>query len=129
MKKFIFGSLLIVFIIIGSFTLKIYKSKNDNNSMSKKEEQEVLKKSKYTPDEMLGFFKGEANPNDLEAYYDIILNWYDYYSKDTLFINKLGEVYSYDEYMKIRKEYGDYAIKTSLPVVQKDFYLPVLTKD
>ena len=117
-----------VILCLGSILI-INNNKAENKNNCNDTEIKTLKEAKYTPEEMLAFFKGEDTPDDMEAYYDIILNWYDYYSKDTVFINRKGELYSYDEYMKIKAERSEYSIKMSLPVVSKDFFITTLNKD
>lgn len=130
-KKRIYFVIIFLLFIVVSITLVLHYNKNNNIEKINNSQEEVfiLKDAKYTPEEMLSFFKGESSPDDMDAYYDIILNWYDYYSKDTLFINRKGDVYSYEEYMKIKKYRSEYFIKTSLPIISKDFLIVTLEKE
>ena len=131
MKKYKIIIVVLIIIIIALMAYIVVNAiSNQNNDLAinndNQGEQTKLKEAKYTPDEMLSFFKGESSPDDMEHYYDIILNWYDYYPKDTLFINRYSEKYTYDEYMLLRDRYDDYQFKTSVPVVKKEHYTPIL---
>lgn len=131
-KKYIVIGIIFV-LSLGVFLSFYYKDKKLEEPIIKEqnnnEEERKLKEAKYTPEEMLSFFKGEASIDDVDAYYDIVLNWYDYYSDDTLFINRHGEIYSKDEYMKIRENRSEYGFKTSMPIIKKINFTPILTSD
>ncbi len=126
MKKLIIISL-ILFIGCKLSIILITHHKEQNKNNENINEPKKLKESKYTPEEMLAFFRENKIPEDKEVYFDIICHWYDYFPKDTLFINKNDEIYSYDEYMKIRKNYDDDYFKFIMPFFNKNTFLPILS--
>lgn len=83
--------------------------------------------TKYSIDDMYKLISKGDNPQD-EEFYDIILNWFDYYSEENLFINRFGDKYNYEEYQKIRNKYSDELFIILILNVKKDWFKDILNK-
>ena len=81
--------------------------------------------TKYSIEDMYNLISKREIPDDNE-FYDILLNWYDYYSEDNLFINSFGEEINKYEYQKIKNAFSDDTLKVLLVNVKKSWFLPVL---
>ncbi len=103
--------------------------KLSNNSSVKENKTSKLKylNSKYSLDDMYNLISNREIPDD-DEFYDILLNWFDYYSEDNLFINSFGEKFNKDEYQKIKNAFSDNTLKVLLVNVKKSWFIPVLDK-
>ena len=103
--------------------------KLSNNSPVKENKTSKLKylDSKYSLDDMYNLISNREIPDD-DEFYDILLNWFDYYSEDNLFINSFGEKFNKDEYQKIKNAFSDNTLKVLLVNVKKSWFIPVLDK-
>ena len=103
--------------------------KLSNNSAVKENKTSKLKylDSKYSLDDMYNLISNREIPDD-DEFYDILLNWFDYYSEDNLFINSFGEKFNKDEYQKIKNAFSDNTLKVLLVNVKKSWFIPVLDK-
>ena len=103
--------------------------KLSNNSAVKENKTSKLKylDFKYSLDDMYNLISNREIPDD-DEFYDILLNWFDYYSEDNLFINSFGEKFNKDEYQKIKNAFSDNTLKVLLVNVKKSWFIPVLDK-
>ncbi len=102
-KKNISFVLIILFTYLAIISFKVFN--NDKRQYPINSDYlAITKTTKYTPKEIYGFIEEKSWPNTNE-FYDIIINWYDYYPKTTPFITSWGKRLSYEEYEKIRREY------------------------
>ena len=103
--------------------------KLSNNSAVKENKTSKLKylDSKYSLDDMYNLISNREIPDD-DEFYDILLNWFDYYSEDNLFLNSFGEEFNKNEYQKIKKAFSDNTLKVLLVNVKKSWFIPVLDK-
>ncbi len=106
-----------IIIIIGVIVLAIIIGLGLATGLKEKDNKKIyssptsiksdLKESKYSLDEMYSYIKSNSRPNDKE-FKEIIFNWYDYFSKDTPFMNYFGETYNYQEYTDIMADIHDW---------------------
>lgn len=83
--------------------------------------------TKYTLNDMYRIIASNERPAD-DEFYDVILNWFDYFSENNLFINQYGESYTPTEYQLIKNEYSDESLKILLVEAYKSWFYPVLSK-
>lgn len=121
--------ILIIFLILIVFKLNVPKELklNDYEESESKFRQLKYFDTKYSLNDMYDLLYNSEIPND-DEFYDIILNWFDYFEKDNLFINRFGESYNIDEYTKIKNEYSDEILKVLLISAKKSWFFPVLNK-
>lgn len=128
--------IIVILIVVSGATILLIKTKSSNpvnlNQDNDKEEIENDKSlkyfdTKYSINDMYNFISKHQIPED-EEFYDILLNWYDYYSEDNIFINWFGEEFTINEYRKIRREYSDDTLKVLLISAPKSWFLPILSE-
>lgn len=79
------------------------------------------KVSNYTLTELYDMVKRDEVADDA---YEILANWYDYFSKDVVFKNKFDEDYNYNEYMSVKnKDFKDKFVTLILNTKKKDILL------
>ena len=83
--------------------------------------------TKYTLYDMYSIIASKEIPDD-EEFDDILLNWFDYFSENNLFINHFGESYNFSEYQRIKDEYSGETLKTLLINAKKSWFLPILSE-
>ncbi len=83
--------------------------------------------TKYTLNDMYSIIASKEIPDD-EEFDDILLNWFDYFSENNLFINHFGESYNFSEYQRIKDEYSGETLKTLLINAKKSWFLPILSE-
>ena len=121
--------ILVLFLILIVFKLNVPKELKLNNYEENEFKFRQLKyfDTKYSLNDMYDLLYNSEIPND-DEFYDIILNWFDYFEEDNLFINRFGDSYNIDEYTKIKNEYSDETLKVLLISAKKSWFLPVLNK-
>lgn len=101
--------MVIVSAILGYGALIVYE--NHDNKEVKIDETKIAiepsyKEAKFTPEEMYKFIEEGSWPGIYtEDIKEIVINWYDYYSKDTPFRTHFGEELTYNEYKKLQYEF------------------------
>lgn len=121
--------ILVLFLLFIIFRVNISKELKTNNYEENESKFRQLKyfDTKYSLNDMYDLLYNSEIPND-DEFYDIILNWFDYFEEDNLFINRFGDSYNIDEYTKIKNEYSDETLKVLLISAKKSWFLPVLNK-
>jgi hypothetical protein len=121
--------ILVLFLLFIIFRVNISKELKTNNYEENEFKFRQLKyfDTKYSLNDMYDLLYNSEIPND-DEFYDIILNWFDYFEEDNLFINRFGDSYNIDEYTKIKNEYSDETLKVLLISAKKSWFLPVLNK-
>lgn len=133
-RKFLLIVLFLIILSGSSLCFYIYMKQVPDNTIqvfddSRKQIQNTVKyfDTKYSINDMYDLISKHEIPND-DEFYDILLNWYDYYSEGNLFINWFGEEFTIDEYEKIRKKYSGDTLKVLLISAPKSWFLPVLNE-
>lgn len=118
-------SLLAFSIFTGFESYNIYTKAHDNKANKDiiDDVNSNFKKSPFTIEKMYDYILTSTYPEDYETFEDIIANWYDYFDRDTFFINKYGEKYSYDEYIEASKKWPEQVLKVWLLSEQKQYAL------
>lgn len=121
--------ILVLFLLFIIFRVNISKELKTNNYEENEFKFRQLKyfDTKYSLNDMYDLLYNSEIPND-DEFYDIILNWFDYFEEDNLFINRFGDSYNIDEYTKIKNEYSDETLKVLLISAKKSWFLPILNK-
>ena len=121
--------ILVLFLLFIIFRVNISKELKTNNYEENEFKFRQLKyfDTKYSLNDMYDLLYNSEIPND-DEFYDIILNWFDYFEEDNLFINRFGESYNIEEYTKIKNEYSDETLKVLLISAKKSWFFPVLNK-
>ena len=83
--------------------------------------------TKYTLNDMYSIIASKEIPDD-EEFDDILLNWFDYFSENNLFINHFGESYNFSEYQRIKDEYSGETLKTLLINAKNSCFLHILSE-
>ncbi len=101
--------IIILAAILGYASLLVFKKLNTKEIPD--EEIHVVAESEYkeamfTPEQMYKFIEEGSWPGQYEEEIKkIVINWYDYYSKETPYKTHFGEELNYKEYQKIHDEY------------------------
>lgn len=103
MQKKKIGVLSLIFIFLILSRPKTFKNNNEHNHQNNY--IAITKTTKYKAEDIYKFMQNKSWPNT-EELHDIILNWYDYYPKNTPFITSWGEYLNYEEYEKIKQYYN-----------------------
>lgn len=130
-KRLIIIVVLVLPLILIIFTLNAHKEfKPENDDKIEISESKPLKyfDTKYSLNDMYNLISKNEIPYDDDEFFDIILNWFDYYGEDNLFINHFGDNYSIDEYKKIKDEFSEGTLKTLLVDAKKSWFFPILSK-
>lgn len=114
--------------VIGFEAFKVYSTYEENKDIdaSLSMNQTEYKRSPFTADEMYNYILTSTFPEDYDSFCDVITDWYSYFDKDTPFMNKHGEYYTYDEYMYATKgtAYQKEQLKIILPSAEKNWFFP-----
>lgn len=97
--KYLVNALCVLLLISDVILGYIYYKNINDEKKDVAASAEKFKESKYTLTELYNMIERDEVADDA---LDILANWYDYFSKDTIFKNKFGDEYNYNEYESVK---------------------------
>lgn len=104
----IIGGVIGLSFMIGLGVFSIYSLNQDDQDIEQGQVavEKVYKESPFTAEEMYEYIQSDTFPTNVDAFYDVLTDWYSYFDEDTPFKNRYGESLTYDEYSFVVHDMG-----------------------